>query len=197
MKIAILMPWGRVGSNLMMAYLRSITKGGYANEPLNSVSGIDAQVNWVNSFYNQNAEGDLVCKLTIRSFNDVKSIENTLLVNKVKVIKMFRENHVKTAVSQIRAEQYAAFTKEKTGNAQWAVKNSEQPLGATHIDIDKLDKRVKIIKDDQDTLLRFRCSESIDIKYEEMLEDMKAGGLATYEKDVEAIYYKLATSLPI
>lgn len=169
------MPWGRVGSNLVMAYLRSILKGKFANEPLNQIKGVEAQSDYLQDFFSDTQdEPDACLKITIRSIEDLEAAQSILNDQDVFVIKMYRCDHVKTVVSQIRAEQYANKTKEETGKAKWAVRKSEDPLDATVIDVPLLEKRIEIVEGDQRKLECVQLNNSIDVFYEDIADDAHA-----------------------
>ncbi len=173
MKVCVLMPWGRVGSNLMMSYLNSVLNSDVRNEPFNRIKIKEDQLAWLRDYYLQGKYGpDRLAKLSMRSLDKIRPIERFLNKRDVKVIRMFRRNHLKTVVSQIRAEQYATLTKDETGVAKWGVRQSDKPLPATKIDVKLLAHRIKIIEQDQIDLKALELKQHIDIYYEDMANDM-------------------------
>lgn len=175
LKVCVLMPWGRVGSNLMMAYLRSILKGRFANEPLNSIKSAPDQALYLREFFQEKSLSEDMClKITIRSIKNLPEVVNILNEEGVYVIKMFRKDHVKTVVSQIRAEKYAKKTKEETGAAKWAVRKLDEPLPSTMIELPLLRHRIKVVEGDQAVLEQVEFLSSINIFYEDIVQNVFA-----------------------
>ena len=173
MRVCVLMPWGRVGSNLTMSYIRTQLKGKFANEPFNAVKGPKEQQEWLREFYVKDKEpGDRCVKLSVRSIDKDRHVQNFMNNHGVRVIRMFRNNNVKTVISQIRAEQYAEKTKEETGVAKWGVRKDDEPLGPSVIDLDVLAERIEIIEGVQNRLREFEFKQSLDVYYEDIVSDM-------------------------
>ena len=175
MRVCVLMPWGRVGSNLMMNYLRSCLSGEFANEPFNQIKTQDGQIGWLKDFYGSDGAGvDRCAKLSVRSLARLNPVQEFMNVHDVNVIRMFRRNHLKTAISQMRAEAYARQSEAQTGQAQWAVYKSDKPLAATDIDIETLEKRMEIIVHDQEDLGAMYFHNQHDVFYEDLNANLMA-----------------------
>lgn len=96
-----------------------------------------------------------------------------MLENDIAVIRMFRHDIVRTAISQIRGRQLAEKTAAETGRAAWGVRRGEPRLGATTIDIATLDKNIAILSTMNERLSKlFLACRHIDILYEDMAADI-------------------------
>ena len=152
-KFALIMPWGRVGSNLVVGVLTSIRGVVISNEPTTSLKTLTAgkpnsqfqadmeQTRFMQSWPEVPASSLLQesyesispilpygLKLSHRSFVSPMTIYSILRDRNFRVVRMDRRNHVKSAVSQIRAEQrYRA-----SGGAAFAIpKGHERPGPST------------------------------------------------------------------
>ena len=99
-------------------------------------------------------------------------MQEFLNVKDVKVIRMFRRNHLKTVISQMRAEEYARQTEAQTGTAQWGVRITDKPLPPSKIDISVMSERIETIKEDQEDLRAMYFRTCIDVYYEELNADL-------------------------
>lgn len=171
-RVMVVMPWGRVGSNLLMSYLNAMKAPKTANESFNKLRERDEQLAWLKKFYcspvaNPNCE-IISSKQSMLAIADVNAIEQFVLDYDVKIVRMFRRDPVRTVISQIRAKQYADKTKAETGSAQWAVKKGAEPLGASEIDIKALAHRLQVIEDQNVRLeAAFLASNPFDVVYED------------------------------
>lgn len=173
MKAIVLMPWGRVGSNLLMGYLRKCEKGKFANETFNGIKDGGAQLAWLNEFYAEDISLTC-CKQNVLSINDNPAVSAFLAENDVKVVRMFRRNLFKATLSQIRAEQYAEKTKEETGSPMWAVPKEAQPLDSTYVDPEIFVRRYKVFEDQTEVLKSVYASNvHHDVNYEDLNANMK------------------------
>ncbi len=176
----IVMPWGRVGSNLVLAGVQRRARRAYgpdgfliANEPLNQIREGSAQLQWMQDHYRARDGLMLVgSKHAVRAMADPPAIAAACRELDVQLIVMHRLNLVKVAVSQIRAEQYAEKTKVETGRAQWGVKLGSEGLGSTAIDPDVLIARIGFMAEATETLLRvFGEPSNLMLAYEDVLAD--------------------------
>lgn len=173
MRVCVLMPWGRVGSNLMMSYLGTCLTGRLSSEPFNQITEKNAQLDWLQSFFKAaDKKSDRCVKLSIRSLARLNPVQEFLNTHDVRVIRMFRRNHLKTAISQIRAEHYARLTETVNGKAQWGVLRGASPLPPIHIDIETLAHRMGIIMADQEDLEAMYFRTHLDVYYEDLNTDM-------------------------
>lgn len=148
---AIIMPWGRVGSNLVTSTLTSECGVVVANEPTTVIrsqareSGPDGffkvdiqQTDYLSGFpdvaefpirgFRQGAKG---MKISHQSLISPMMAYSIIKSRNFKVVSMIRQNHIKAAISQIRAEQRAS---KKIGTGAWSVPAASKMPKATHID---------------------------------------------------------------
>jgi hypothetical protein len=176
-RFAILMPWGRVGSNLVMNIVAQSGPAKLANETFNTIKGEAEQLAWYREHYEFGAEAPskpvIGCKQNVLSITDPAGFAERLLADGVRVVRMRRDNLVKVAVSQMRAEVYAERTKEQTGKPRWAVRKGEQPLEPIVIDPEILQRRLSIASKAQDRLMgMFSPGDVLDIEYADIRTDL-------------------------
>jgi hypothetical protein len=169
----LVMPWGRVGSNLIFDIVSQSGRLKLDNEKLTQIKSRDEQIAWFHDFYEIGNETPsrphIGSKQSIHSIRDLGEFHRLFLANNVRIIRIKRDNPVKTAVSQMRAEEYARKTLQETGVARWGVLRGKEPLGAIDIDPEKLLSRVRIVEAEQKRLLDgFSGTEILDIEYEEI-----------------------------
>lgn len=182
-RFMIVMPWGRVGSNLVLAAVQRrarLTHGpdGFfiTNEPLNQIKDRDAQIEWLNQHYAPRDGVSLIgSKQAVRAMADPKAVAEGCRELAVQVVVMHRRNLVKAAVSQIRAEQYAEKTKQQTGQPLWGVKPGSSGLGPSEIDPDVLLTRIGIMARTTEALLNvFGPLAHLSVVYEDIQIDPHA-----------------------
>lgn len=180
--LAIIMPWGRVGSNLLVAQLRDslpsdATK--IVNEPLNVVKDADEQLDRVREFY---AGHDEVTQLVaskhgLKAILDPKRFGQFFEQLGMHVLRHRRDNLVKVAVSQQRAELYAKHSAENEGKAMWGVRRGKKPLGPVDLDPDGFVAALETTVAAQEKFDAFHpdCS-TYDLEYETLKADPVAVG---------------------
>jgi hypothetical protein len=134
----IMMPWGRVGSNLIFSSLGQVV-GPIArrlvNENFNRLREPGEQLSWTRTFYTAEDNPPLVgSKQNILSVGDREGLSDLLTELSVPLIRLRRENVLKVAVSQLRAEIYAARSLAQTGVRAWGVRADHEPLGPEPLD---------------------------------------------------------------
>lgn len=166
----ILMPWGRVGSNLLVNLIQQQSPGKFSNERLNSLSDEVHQREWYSQFFEvgtlSGSKPMIGAKENILKFKNLDWLSGFMSSNEVRLIRMRRDNLVKAAISQIRAEAYAKHTAEVSGTAMWAVKAGEQPLGAIRIEPSILMQRIGMMKAANTALTSFQSGICLDIEYQ-------------------------------
>lgn len=172
-RFMLVMPWGRVGSNLLFAILRQSAPMKLANETFNTLKTAREQEAWFHDFYEvAGAPPDrkyIGSKQSVRAMRDLPIMEGLLRDHSVRVVRLRRDNIVKAAISQIRAEQYAKQTERETGVGAWAVKKGDVPLGPTEIDPNVLVPRTEIMEKFQSSMMNsFQGIDVLDIEYEEI-----------------------------
>ena len=145
-RFAILMPWGRVGSNLVAATLNRRRDIRIDNEPTTRIRTFGERdgVPQDEQARQQMAELDVFLgpsedkrraglKLSYRSLLEPGAYLGRLRSAGVPLVLMMRANHLKCAVSQLRAR---ARAEEKAGQWQspWAVRADEPKPGAVELD---------------------------------------------------------------
>jgi len=172
-RFMLLMPWGRVGSNLLFAILRQSAPMKLANESLNALRTADEQEAWFRDFYETDgaapAHAFIGSKQNMLAVRDDARMVRAIRDAAVRVVRLRRRNLVKAAVSQIRAEQYAQKMERETGERPWAIKTGRPTLGPSAIDPDLLMKRIAIIQGcDRRLTDAFAPAETLDIEYEDV-----------------------------
>jgi len=172
-RFMLLMPWGRVGSNLLFAILRQSAPMKLANESLNSLRTADEQEAWFRDFYETDGEAPahafIGSKQNMLAVRDDARMVGSIRDARLRVVRLRRRNLVKAAVSQIRAEQYAQKMERETGERPWAIKTGRPTLGPSTIDPDLLMKRIGIMEGcDRRLTDAFAPAETLDIEYEDI-----------------------------
>ena len=178
-RFMLLMPWGRVGSNLLFAILRQSAPMKLANESLNSIRAADAQAAWFREFYETDVDAPsqafIGSKQNMLAIRDDTAMAGLIRGAGLRVVRLRRANLVKAAVSQIRAEQYADKTGAETGQRLWAVKKGHAPLGRAAIDPELLATRIGIMEAaDRRLMQAFAAAEVLDIDYEDVRASLDA-----------------------
>ena len=172
-RFMLLMPWGRVGSNLLFAILRQSAPMKLANESLNALRTADEQASWFGDFYETDAPAPphafIGSKQNMLAVRDDARMAGAIRDAGVRVVRLRRRNLVKAAVSQIRAEEYAQKMERETGERPWAVKKGRPTLGPSMVDPDLLMKRIGIMEGcDRRLSDAFAPAEALDIEYEDI-----------------------------
>ena len=172
-RFLLLMPWGRVGSNLLFSILRQSARMKTDNERFNQLRTATEQVAWFREFYELEGSADLHThigsKQNVLAVRDFPALARLLSENHIRIVRLRRENVVKSAVSQMRAEQFAELTKKKCGVASWAVRHGDEKLGATKLNLDMLLRRIELIESLQKRLMMaFEAADVADVEYEEL-----------------------------
>jgi hypothetical protein len=212
-KFMIMMPWGRVGSNLLFSNIGQAVRQRrrrLANENFIKLKEGVRQSDWVRQFYGDAQDFDVVgSKQNILSVRRPDALSDVLVENEVRLIRMRRDNIVKVAISQLRAELYAERTRAETGMAVWGVRRAQAPLGPTVLGPRRFLRVVAKAKEADGLLSRFAPPvATFDIEYEEFQANLdhlskqvcEWLGLEVDEK-IQPIYIKatpddLATAVP-
>ena len=184
-----MMPWGRVGSNLINSILAQHIKrynGKIYNEPTTGIKskylpkGLDKvseeQKKWWQEFVVETTKNPYIgANISISSLVDNNWFFDEIAGKDTSIIYLDRVNVVKTAISKIRAEKYAKFTTEKYGKPMWGMREGMKALGATTIDADKLLSTIKMIETNRvlkNQLLS--TAPGLEITYEDINFDLHA-----------------------
>lgn len=176
-RFMLLMPWGRVGSNLLIAILRQSAPMKLANENLNGLRTHDEQAQWFREFHEEDAQAPsrafIGSKQSMMAIRDAAAMTALMRRASLRVVRLRRDNLVKAAASQMRAEQYADKMRRETGEAPWAVKKGQPLLGPSVLDPDLLVRRIGMMERTHDALMAaFAPSEVLDIEYEALNADL-------------------------
>jgi len=172
-RFMLLMPWGRVGSNLLFEILRQSAPMKLANETFNRLRSAEEQAEWFRDFYEVDAAAPsrafIGSKQAMMAVRDVPATVAMLRGAGVRVVRLRRDNLVKAAVSQMRAEDHAEKTRRETGEAPWAIKKGLPPPGPSVLDPELLVKRIGIMERQHAALMTaFAPGDVLDIDYEEI-----------------------------
>ena len=179
LRYLVAMPWGRVGSNLLVSILEQLGPSRGANETFNEIRDAQGQLDWLAEFYDARpgeAVGHAIfCKQSLYSMVDPEAVEIFCRDRGIRVIRMTRDDHLKAAVSQMRAQQYAELTRREEGRARWGVRRDARPLGPTRLDAEKLIEVISIMRRSQGELLAsFERCDVADVEYEQLNGDLGA-----------------------
>lgn len=176
-RFIILMQWGRVGSNLIVNIINQAGAVKMTNERFNQIRDRDGQVAQYRSHFEIGAAAPtrrlIGTKENVMTLANREEFAGMLRADGVRIIRMRRDDLLKAAVSQMRAEMYAAKTKEDLGQALWAVRRGDTPLGPTAIDPAILLTRMGMMDRARDALMTlFAPGEVFDIDYDEIRHDL-------------------------
>lgn len=172
-RFMLLMPWGRVGSNLLMSILRQSENIKLASEYLNRLRTPDEQIAWLKDFYEFSAadpsKPHIGSKQNRRAIVDLEGVKHIMAQHSVRIVRLRRDNVVKSAISQMRGVAYSERAKQNGGEARWYMKGAEEPLGPIRVDPDLLLKRIGFMDTAQrDLMAAFPPDAVLDIEYEEI-----------------------------
>ncbi len=187
---AILMPWGRVGSNLVTAALATSGHVKIDNEPTTRIStlghndGLSRDVIGQQQFahlrafkeHHQDADTAVGLKLSHRSLMSPRKYLKDLVDADFRLVVMLRSNFLKCAVSQLRALDRAQL--QTNWQSPWAVARTEPKPGPTRIDPDEAIRLFKVFKKHQkallDTVACVRAPDAMQIEYSRLAADPEA-----------------------
>lgn len=138
-KLLILIPWGRVGSNLLVMLLQDSLPCGaveIANEPFLRIKDAQRQTAWLDAHFGGKAASvELVgCKSSVRATADLDRLARDIERLGLSLLRHRRANLVKVAVSVLRGRLLAAEAIGKEGRAKWGVAAGEAPPPPTPLD---------------------------------------------------------------
>jgi len=146
-----------------------------ANESLNAIKDGEGQLEWLRQFYRDRSARYIGSKQNVRTIVNIRAVKAFLLRHNVRVVRLRRKDLVRAAISQVRAELYAAKMQEETGKPTWGVRKGETPLGRTYIDPTTFAQRLKAMAGTDETLMAaFEQNEVLDIDYEQLNDDLDA-----------------------
>lgn len=176
-KLLVLMPWGRVGSNLLVMMLQDSLPDGsvkFANEPIIRQKRAELQTAWLETHFAA-AAPDLAlvaCKSSIRATADIGQLARDCERLGLSLLRHRRINLVKVAVSVLRARLYAERTKGPDGRCHWGVLRGASPLPPVALDPDAFVSALRNAGRADDTLAQFApACPTFDLTYAELQAD--------------------------
>jgi hypothetical protein len=184
-QFSIIMPWGRVGSNLLLNILKQTKRFQLANEPMTGIKSRNRdatddqiarlQAEWFEDFFSglirERKSGG--AKLSVASVIDLEAFKQGLIEKKLRMIYMDRRNLVKTAVSVLKAEIYAKYHEEKFGKSTWAVVPGREMKEKAVIDLQRFTNVLNNCRTHQQTMRKLCASvPGIELFYEDLQADL-------------------------
>ncbi|OWU84449.1 hypothetical protein ATO6_12165 [Oceanicola sp. 22II-s10i] len=167
-RFLLLMPWGRVGSNLVSAALSRTQGIMIENEPTTAIRTIghrnglskdqigEAQIAQLDAFLSRPVEGVAAgLKLSFRSLITPETYLARLAAANTRPVLITRENVLKCAVSQLRARALAVGSAPESGHwrSPWAVRRNEPKPGAMPIDVADAIRLAGVFQDAEDQMM--------------------------------------------
>lgn len=148
---AVVMPWGRVGSNLVISTLMRQCGINIANEPTTVIrsmfrsegpegfcSADIMQTDYANSFpdiekfpFGGKCKKPIGMKISHQSLVSPMMFYSILKERNFKIVSMVRNNHIKAAISQLRAEERA---RSNIGSSAWSIPSKSAMPEPSRID---------------------------------------------------------------
>lgn len=180
-RFAIMMPWGRVGSNLVVSVLSEQARVKIINEPTTALRSraentvfrnfeIDqAQTDYLRNY--SLLAGKAGLKLSHRSFLSPMMAYHILKMREFRLVAMDRKNHLKSAISQIRADQLRS---RKSSHAFAVPASSDRPA-PTRIPIPLLMARMESFREQSALMERYIAhffgDDRLAVTYEDLARD--------------------------
>lgn len=195
----IMMPWGRVGSNLVVGVLTgqpgvavaneptTVLRSRFANLPNGNFQTDVAQTALLRHWPNIPDTSHLLApfrppvnkqrfglKLSHRSFVSPMMAYTTLRERNFRIVRMDRRNHVKSAISQFRAEQ----RRQISPASAFALRKGDQPPAASIIPLRPLIARIasfEAMSAEMEQYIHsfFGHEDILEIFYEDLMDDPK------------------------
>ena len=173
----LLMPWGRVGSNVLLSMFGDNPLVHVENEPLTVIGGKKsepdlAQKSWyIKSISEDISKPVLLMNLSIRSILDHNFFLNELAKERgAEFIFLSRKNLAHIAFSVLKARHYAELHKARFGRETWAVKAGREIKAQTPVRISKFMELIDLIESDKIQFDTYR---------------KRLGGVDTYYSDIQ------------
>ncbi|MCX2973589.1 hypothetical protein EYC87_08355 [Halieaceae bacterium IMCC8485] len=185
--ILIIMPWGRVGSNLINSILSQHLKpinGCVYNEPTTGLQTRNrgqgaqaiavAQARWWETFAAECEENSAIAaNVSIASIEEVNWFISCVEESTAKVIYLDRINVVKTAVSSIKAQQYSRHSEKMYGKPSWEIPVGREPLKEFYVDPEQLVNSIQRLERHRANQRRLQSlCPGLNINYEELAPDI-------------------------
>lgn len=196
-KVILLMPWGRVGSNLIFDILlqqKYFVGGG--NEPFSKAdselsTSAELQMSWLDNFLGRNDRG--LVKISVQSIlNHSDFIEKISQFNS-KIIFVDRKNIIKIAISIIKARRYSEWHSSNFGTPSWAIQAGRSLDEKLHIDAKDFLWTLKLVQRSVDIFKKYTTNLiGLTVWYEDLQVDMDSQLTRIFEfLEVEKRPYKI------
>ncbi len=179
-KLVIMMPWGRVGSNLLLSMFASAFRGTaheMANEPFDRDWTNAERMQWYESFHGGGTRTGLtVSKHNIRAIAEPAELYPVFESLGLQLVRMRRANLVRVAISVLRARQHAEATEKASGTPLWGVPVDQTPPPPEPLDPKAFVRALKYVAEADEKLLAFAPScPTFDLEYAEFKKDLEGG----------------------
>lgn len=193
-RFLLLMPFGRVGSNLLVGILRQSPEvSGIENEPTTGLrtrgkaQGLaddDIRVQqdqWLADFLDREApEGWGGAKLAVSSLLDPRGFCANLIARDVQIVGLDRRNVVRTAISVMAAEKFAEIHEHTYGTRAWGKKPGRDVEGLEfEVPLDRLEGLIDFIEAQRASMYEmFGPAFALRLYYEDILLDLEGAVVA-------------------
>ena len=176
-KVCLLMPWGRVGSNLIFDILlqqKCFKVGG--NEPFSSFgsdlnTSADLQISWLNKFLSENQKGLL--KTSVQSILNHSDFIEKINEFDAKIIFVNRKNIIKTTISIIKARRYSEWHASQFGAPSWATKTGRTLDEKLLVNVNNFMETLMIVQRSVDTFKKYTTNLiGLTVWYEDLQVDI-------------------------
>lgn len=203
----LLMPWGRVGSNLCLDVFKQSDMAVTFNEPLTGIRtknpGVEEDALWrmQRAWLSEHVLGHagekrLIVNVSAVSVADISGFTEFLAESGAQVIILDRKSDLRTAISVLRARAYARVQQERTGRERWKVLPGEEVNVLPEVQANELRSIISLIRKG-----RTRCGNvaarlgAFTYYYEDILIDSSGFFLDLFEKvGLDVFPYKLRHS---
>jgi LPS sulfotransferase NodH len=176
-KVFLLMPWGRVGSNLIFDILlqQKCFKVG-ENEPFSAFgselnSSADLQMSWLNIFLSDNQKG--LVKTSVQSILNHSDFIKEINKFDAKVVFVNRKNIIKTAISVVKARRYSEWHATNFGAPSWATKAGRRLDEKLYVDVNNFIQTLKLLQGAVDTFAQYTTNLiGLSVWYEDLQVDV-------------------------
>jgi hypothetical protein len=173
----LLMPWGRVGSNLVLQAMAQSPAVRCENEPLTAIRAREAdpdaaQKDWMRRSLEDPEPRVRLVNLSLRSIVDDDFFLEAIRADAAAgaaVVFLERRNPVEVAFSALRAEHYAAVHRERFGRATWAVRRGREIDLRTPVDPARFLGLLDAVAADARRMARWRAAlPGLDLYYSDV-----------------------------
>lgn len=175
-RVYLFMPWGRVGSNLILDIFSQHESIKCHNEPFTGIKSrggdvLENQRQWYENILESDHTGIDFINLSIVSIADFDwFMEKFSEETEARHVFLSRKNLALVVLSVLKARHYAEEHKKRYGGESWAVKKGLEIDTRTPINIEEFKRLLKLVRDGQR-------------KFERLYD--RLGGLNLYYEDIQ------------